>query len=74
VWYALLAPSATPRPIVRKINESFDRALNSPDVRDRLAAMGIDALGGTTEKFATFLKSEMRKWAKVAKDANIRVD
>jgi tripartite-type tricarboxylate transporter receptor subunit TctC len=74
VWYALLAPAATPRTIVRKINESFDRALNSPDVRDRLAAMGIDALGGTPEKFAMFLKSEMRKWAKVAKDANIRVD
>ena len=74
VWYALLVPSATPRPIVRKINESFDRALNSPDVRDRLAAIGIDALGGTSEKFAAFLKSEMRKWAKVAKEANIRVD
>ena len=74
VWYGLLAPAATPRPVVGKINESFNRALNSPEVRDRLAAIGIDALGGTQEKFATFLKSEIRKWTKVAKEANIKVD
>ncbi len=74
VWYALLVPVATPPAIVSKINDSFNRALNAPEVKDRLAAMGIDALGGTQEKFATFMKSEMRKWAKVAKEANIRVD
>ena len=37
VWYALLAPGATPAPIIRKINEGFDRALSAQDVRDRLA-------------------------------------
>jgi tripartite-type tricarboxylate transporter receptor subunit TctC len=74
VWYALLAPAGTPPPVVTKINEGFNRALNAPEVRDRLASIGIDALGGTQEKFATFLKSEMSKWSKVAKQANIKVD
>lgn len=74
VWYGLLAPAGTPAAVIQKINEGYNRALSSPDVRDRLAAIGIDALGGTPEKFATFLKSEMSKWAKIAKDANIRVD
>ena len=74
VWYGLVAPVATPAPIVAKINEGFNRALNSPEVKDRLSSIGIDALGGTQQKFAVFLKSEMSKWAKVAKDANIRVD
>ena len=73
-WTGLLAPAGTPAAVIRKINEGYNRALSSPDVRDRLAAIGIDALGGTPEKFATFLKSEMSKWAKIAKDANIRVD
>lgn len=74
VWYALLAPGATPAPIIRRINEGFDRALSAQDVRDRLAEIGIDALGGTTEKFAGFLKTEMRKWAKVIKEAGIQVE
>jgi tripartite-type tricarboxylate transporter receptor subunit TctC len=74
VWYALLAPAGTPRPVISKINEGFNRALNAPEVRDRLASIGIDALGGTQEKFAAFLKSEMSKWSKVAKQANIKVD
>ena len=60
--------------MIAKINEGFNRALAAPEVRDRLASIGIDALGGTQEKFAAFLQTEMRKWSKVAKDANIRVD
>ncbi len=74
VWYALLAPAATPPAVMGKINEGFNRALSAPEVKERLASIGIDALGGTQEKFASFLKSEMQKWAKVAREANIRVD
>ena len=74
VWYALLAPRGTPPAVVNKINEGFNRALSAPEVRDRLASIGIDALGGSPEKFATFLKAEIAKWTKVAKQANIKVD
>lgn len=74
VWYGMLVQAATPAPIVRKINESFNRALTAPDVRDRLEEIGIDPLGGTSAKFAAFLKAEMSKWAKVIKDADIHVE
>jgi tripartite-type tricarboxylate transporter receptor subunit TctC len=74
VWYALLAQGATPRPIIRKINEAFDRALAAQDVRERLAEMGIEALGGSTEQFSLFLKNEIKKWTKVIKDAGIQVE
>lgn len=55
-----------------KLNADINKALNSPDVRQRLADAGIEAGGGTPEQFSGFIQSEMLKWAKVAKDAGIQ--
>jgi tripartite-type tricarboxylate transporter receptor subunit TctC len=72
VWYGICAPAGTPKPIVAKINADMAKALNMPDLRQRLDQQGVDAAPNSPEEFATFIRSETTKWAKVVKDAGIQ--
>jgi tripartite-type tricarboxylate transporter receptor subunit TctC len=71
VWYGVCAPARVPKPILATLNADFVRALNSPDMKQRLADHGVDPVPGTADAFAAFIKSETAKWAKVIKDAGI---
>jgi tripartite-type tricarboxylate transporter receptor subunit TctC len=73
-WFGLLAPAGTPAEIVNQLNAETVKSLKTVQMKDRLAALGADAAAGSTADFATFLKSEMTKWAKVVKAAGIRGD
>ena len=73
-WYGMLAPASTPRAIVVKLNAEVIRALALPDVRDRLAAVGVDPIGSTPEQFAEEIKSDIVKWGKTIRVANVRAD
>ncbi|MCC7484248.1 MAG: tripartite tricarboxylate transporter substrate binding protein [Burkholderiales bacterium] len=73
-WYGLWAPARTPRGVVTAINEAFNRALTAPDVSERFTAPGIEPVGGSPERFAAKLQSEMKRWASVAREAGIRAD
>jgi tripartite-type tricarboxylate transporter receptor subunit TctC len=66
-WGGLLAPAATPKDIVAKINAQVNLILKMPDVRERLQAAGAEPGSGTPEDFARFLTSEEAKWGQVAK-------
>jgi tripartite-type tricarboxylate transporter receptor subunit TctC len=70
-WFGLLAPAATQREIVNRLHAETVRALQSAEVRNRLSADGADPVGSTPGEFATFLRSETTKWAKVVKQAGI---
>jgi tripartite-type tricarboxylate transporter receptor subunit TctC len=70
-WYALFAPAKTPRAITAKINAETNRALEQPDTRQKLAAGGLEPLGGTEEAFAKYFQSEVVRWTKIVKDAGI---
>ena len=72
VWYGVCAPTATPQPILTKLNADIIKALNMPDLRQRLADNGVDAAPMSREEYAAFISSEMKKWAKVIKDAGIQ--
>jgi tripartite-type tricarboxylate transporter receptor subunit TctC len=74
VWYGLLAPAGTPRPIIQKLNAESRRVLAMPDVKDRLAKAGIDAAGGTPEDFGRFIRAEFDKWGPVVKAAGVKVN
>jgi tripartite-type tricarboxylate transporter receptor subunit TctC len=74
VWYALLAPAGTPREVVSKLNAEILRALAHPDLKTVLARASIEPVGSTPEELAKFMTSEIAKWAKVVKEANVRVD
>jgi len=73
-WYAVLVPAAVPRDRVRSLSAAIDAGLRSRDVQDRMAALGVDAVGGTPEQAAAYIDAEARKWSKVLKAAGIRAD
>jgi tripartite-type tricarboxylate transporter receptor subunit TctC len=71
-WHGLLAPRATPRPIIERLHREIVKAVHRPDVVSRLALDGTEGVASTPEEFAAFLRSERDQWTKVAKVANIR--
>jgi tripartite-type tricarboxylate transporter receptor subunit TctC len=71
-WGGVLAPAGTPKDIVAKLNAEMNKALESPDVRQKMLGSGIEPAGGTPQQFADFLQSEMVKWGAVAKAAGIQ--
>jgi tripartite-type tricarboxylate transporter receptor subunit TctC len=73
-WAALFAPKGTPKDIVRKINADVNKALSDPQTKQRLYEAGAEAKPGTPEQMAAFLRSEIAKWGKVVKAANIQLD
>jgi len=73
-WHGVLVPAGTPAGIVNKLNAEINRLLQLPDVRDRLGTLGAEIVGGTPREFADHIQREIPKWAKVIKDANIRLD
>jgi len=73
-WYGLLAPAGTPAAIVARLNAEVNRVLTTPEVRERLAAEGGEALGGSPEQFASFLKAEHAKWGRVVKESGARAE
>lgn len=72
IWYGILAPAGTPREIVNRLNSEIHKALASPDMKERLASSGVDPLVSTPEHFASFIKSETARYAKVVKDAGLK--
>jgi len=70
-WYALVAPKGTPAPIVTRINDEMTRILVSPDMKARELKMGFRLEGGSPERLGAFIKSEIVKWAALAKRAGL---
>lgn len=71
-WYGLYAPAGTSADIVRRLHAEVKRALNSPDVKEKLAKTGNEPVASTPEEFAAFLRAETAKWAKVIKESGLR--
>jgi len=73
-WNGVLAPAATPGPIVAKLNREIVRILHAPETRERFVREGAEPIGNSPAEFTAFIKSEMAKWAKVVKAAGIKPD
>jgi tripartite-type tricarboxylate transporter receptor subunit TctC len=71
-WFALVAPAGTPRDIRARLNAEVKRALDLPDVKRRFADLGMTAEDSTPESLDAYIRSEIAKWTKVIKDADIR--
>ena len=71
-WNGFLVPAKTPRPIVNRLNKEIAGALSQPDIKEFLFKQGLDAAPGTPEAFGAYIKSEMTKWAKVIKAADVK--
>ncbi len=73
-WQGIAGPAGIPVAIVRQLNAAFTKAMAAPEVQQRLVEGGLDPIVGTPEEFAAFIRSEIDKWSKVAKDVGARVD
>jgi tripartite-type tricarboxylate transporter receptor subunit TctC len=73
-WYGVVAPAGTPKEIVAKLNGEMVRIANMPDIKQRLMEMGSPPVAGTPDQFGALIKSEIPKWAKVVKQANVSLD
>lgn len=73
-WHGLVGPKGTPREVVDRINKESNEALKSADVEKILAADGLTAAGGTPAQFDALLRSEVARWAKVVKQAGVKIE
>ena len=73
-WTALLAPAGTPKPIVARLQTEVAKILQMQDVKAKLEAQGAEPGGGTSEDLAAFTEAEIRKWGKVIREGNIKVE
>lgn len=74
IWYGMLAPAGTPQDIVAKLNKEVVRILGLPAVRERLAVFDFDISTTTPSEFGAFIKKEMAQWAKVIKEAGVKIE
>ena len=73
-WFGVMTTAGTPRPVIDKLNKAIAGILRTPELTQRLTNEGMDVVAGTPEEFADTLRQEMTKWAKVIKDAGIRME
>jgi tripartite-type tricarboxylate transporter receptor subunit TctC len=73
-WHGLVAPAHTPKDVIVTLNRALAAALDDPDVKTSLAALGVDVIGGTPEEFAAYIKSEIPKWGAIIKASGAKLD
>lgn len=73
-WYAMFVPARTPKPVIERLNRALNTVVADPAVREKLLAQGSEAVGGTPEALGKTVAAELPKWARLVKDANIKVD
>jgi tripartite-type tricarboxylate transporter receptor subunit TctC len=73
-FFGVVVSSATPRSLINRLGADFARALNSPEVKGKLANLGMVAVGSTPEQFDAYIRSEIVKWAEVVKGAGVKAD
>ena len=73
-WWGIMFPTGVPRPIIDKVNADLVKVLARPDVKTRLGELGVEAISSTPEGFGEYIVKERAKWAKLIKEANIRIE
>jgi tripartite-type tricarboxylate transporter receptor subunit TctC len=71
-WYALMVPAGTPRDVIDRLNTETTRLLARPEIKDKLAALGLDAAGGKPQELAASIQADTARWAAVIRQKNIK--
>ena len=74
VWIGIAAPAGTPPAVVERLNAEFNKALAAPDVRVKLATLGVDPVGGTSAAMTQYVRGDVDRWAKTVKSSNIKIE
>ncbi len=72
VWFGVFVPAGTPRDIISRLHDAVVKGINTPELKQRMAALGAEIAGNTPEEFGAYWRNEIPKWAKVAKAAGIK--
>jgi tripartite-type tricarboxylate transporter receptor subunit TctC len=70
-WVGMLAPAATPRAVIQRLNAELVKTLAAPEVRDRFVQLGYETVGSTPEQFRIWIRNESAKWGKVIRERAI---
>jgi tripartite-type tricarboxylate transporter receptor subunit TctC len=73
-WQGFVAPARTPRPVIMKLNTEFAKVMSDPVIKQRLSESGFELQTSTPDEFSAYMKSEIAKWRKVIREANITLD
>lgn len=73
-WYAMFVPAKTPKPVIEKLNKALNTIVQEPDIKEKLLAQGSEGAGGPPEALGKIVSTELVKWAKVVKEAQVHVD
>ncbi|CAN7744589.1 tripartite tricarboxylate transporter substrate binding protein [Variovorax sp. LjRoot84] len=73
-WFGVAGPAGLSKDVVAKLNGAFNKALQDPEVKKKLASQGADALGGTPEQFAKLIHDDIGRWGKIVKESGAKVD
>jgi tripartite-type tricarboxylate transporter receptor subunit TctC len=74
IWYGVVAPAATPRDIVVRLNRDIVKAMSAPELRDKFTQLGVDPETSTPEQFAQLIRDEVARWGKVIRTAGIKIE
>ena len=74
LWHGLIAPKGVPKAIVEQLNHAANDVLKVKDMEERLAGDGVSPAGGTPEQFGALIKSDIARWAKIVKQANVKIE
>ena len=74
IWLGLMAPAATPRPVIDKLNAEVVKVINAPEVKDNWSKQGAVPMGMSPDDFGKFLREDVQKWSKLVKDTGMKVD
>lgn len=74
VWFGVVAPAATPKDVIAKLNAEINRVLSTADVKERFTMAGVELIGGSPELFGAHIKEQVETWGKVVRQANIKAD
>jgi tripartite-type tricarboxylate transporter receptor subunit TctC len=74
VWVGVLAPAGTPAAAINRLHSEISKIVQSQDIRERWATLGAEPAHNTPEQFAAFLKADAVKWAKVVREASVKID
>jgi tripartite-type tricarboxylate transporter receptor subunit TctC len=73
-WFGLVAPAAVPREVLARLNAEVNRLLQTQDMRDKLAAQGAEAAGGSAEEFGKLVREDAARWGRVIRDAGVKLE
>lgn len=73
-WYGVVGPAGIPAPIVKQLNSSLESVLKAPDLSERLAAEAVNPMPMSAEQFGAYVRDEVARWTKLARDRNIQLD